>query len=454
MSQKDKRKKAIYVIVVSLYMIWFFFFLGDNGPYLMRDSYAFIQGRHTGVIHYGLYIIFIRICRLVFGRDIYLYAIFIIQSIFACISSAIIVEYLKRVYKFSYIFGVLLYVLSSLPYTYSLPENIVSHHILTEGISISLFYLFFFFILRLLLEDRVRIKNISGTMVLAVLEALTRPHLALLIPISIYVIIISIWKNREKRVDSVVLCSKIGFALIVAVLCFSPLLVQGVLKVSSPGSQTVDALTGRIFSLAEEEDGNNLGDGIKELYISVFENESEAGHLRTSYGKEDRYVDDIVYHTNEINKNLVSVISKNFAKYTAYCEGNELTPTALRKELMYTVICNHKGEFLIDSLILMEKSLVASVFIQPDRIYILCHIIAIMLHVIGISNFIYGLCNRKVDEIYLWPFMITYILLLSNVVSTNLIMFGIQRYVIYTQGLFYIALFIMVTGIRKAIYER
>ena len=81
MSQKNKRNKAIYLIVVGLYMIWFFFFLGDNGPYLMRDSYAFIEGRHIGVAQYGLYIAFIKLCRLIFGQRIYLYAIFVIQSV-------------------------------------------------------------------------------------------------------------------------------------------------------------------------------------------------------------------------------------------------------------------------------------------------------------------------------------------------------------------------------------
>ena len=154
MENKIHYKGIAYTIGIVVLGILYFFILGDNGPYLMRDSEAFLNPT-SGLTHgYWLYPRFLDLCEIICGQESALNVAYIIQGLLALITSIWITEYFRKYFGMGYLSGMLIYICTLLPYGYSLPENVVTHHIMTEAISIPLFYICILFSCKSFLEKK------------------------------------------------------------------------------------------------------------------------------------------------------------------------------------------------------------------------------------------------------------------------------------------------------------
>lgn len=59
------------------------------------------------------------------NRESRLYAVYIIQGVFAIITSFSLTEFIRKEYSLCDNWAIIVYVLTFLPYGYSLPENVV-----------------------------------------------------------------------------------------------------------------------------------------------------------------------------------------------------------------------------------------------------------------------------------------------------------------------------------------
>ena len=87
MENKIHYKGIAYAIGIVSIGILYFFVLGDNGPYLMRDSEAFLNPTSDLIQSYWLYTNFLGLCKFIFGQEHFLYAVYILQGIFALLTS-------------------------------------------------------------------------------------------------------------------------------------------------------------------------------------------------------------------------------------------------------------------------------------------------------------------------------------------------------------------------------
>lgn len=110
--------------------------------------------------------------------------------------------------------------------------------------------------------------------------------------------------------------------------------------------------------------------------------------------------------------------------------------------LTSTLFKHHLWDYFKMTFIVCAQSLVVSIFIQPTKIYMLCWCIAFGIYMSTIFLLIYSkkICCSAQCRI---PMLITGTVLLGNVVITNIMFYGQQRYVVYTFGFFYISLFIL-----------
>ena len=76
---KEQGKK-IYYLAMLILGIYFFFFLGENGYCLLRDSNAFINGDSSILNNYFVYSMLLRFFRILFGESFYLYMVTIFQG--------------------------------------------------------------------------------------------------------------------------------------------------------------------------------------------------------------------------------------------------------------------------------------------------------------------------------------------------------------------------------------
>jgi len=451
MESKSRYNRIAYAIGIIALGVIYFFVLGENGPYLMRDSEAFLNPNALVLRSYWLYSHFLKICRVLFGQNGFLYAVYIIQSLFGMFTSVLLTEYFRKYYKMGYIIALLIFCFTLLPYGYSLPENVVSHHIMTEGLSIPLFHICILFTCKIILEKKYVYMVI--VVFAGILLALTRSQLILFLPVIVFLFAIIFTKEivinmadkmRIKRSRFMV-----GFVLIIGFLMF--ISVYTLFSKTSIGSQLTAAISGRVMCLMEYEDRELFEGEIQEVYDALYKNADEGGHIEKYFRTDSWRSYDIAVHTNENTKEGLTVI-RNF--YADKYQDKDFSEYALqsyydRDFIVEKLFYNHVLDYIIMSIQLMTQSFVASVFIQPDSIRNLCYVITLFIY-LGTFGVMYIAGGKmKVEKKYIIPMLITLLFLISNVVFTNIIFYGQQRYVIYTFGMFYISWLIMMLGIYR-----
>ena len=107
------------------------------------------------------------------------------------------------------------------------------------------------------------------------------------------------------------------------------------------------------------------------------------------------------------------------------------------------LLTHHFGRFVWHTIRLSLPAFVASVFFQKERFYLLCSLITLFLYVTAIGLTIWSYVDQKADRRYgelMLGVLITDFVL---VMALSLLFIGLQRYVVYAFGLFYIAYFLL-----------
>ena len=451
MGSKIQYKSIVYVLAIIALGYFYFFALGENGPYLMRDSEVFLSPNALVLRSYWLYTRFLKTCRVIFGQDIFLYAVYIIQSLLAILSSVLLTEYFRKYYKMDYISALLIFLFTFLPSGYSLPENVVSHHIMTEGLSISIFHVCILYTCKSFLEKKyfyMFIVVLTGGLL-----ALTRSQLILFLPVIAFLVALIFIKEVLSNLADKMRIKRnrfmVGFVLIIGFLLF--ISIFSIFSKTSIGSQLMAAISGRVMCLMEYEDRELFEGETQEIYDALYKNADEGGHIEKYFRTDSWRSYDIAVHTNENTKEGLTVI-RNF--YADKYQDKDFSEYALqsyydRDFIVEKLFYNHVLDYIIMSIQLMTQSFVASVFIQPDSIRNLCYVITLFIY-LGTFGVMYIAGGKmKVEKKYIIPMLITLLFLISNVVFTNIIFYGQQRYVIYTFGMFYISWLIMMLGIYR-----
>lgn len=450
-NHKLQNSKIIYLAGIVIIGIMYFFLLGDNGAYEMRDSKAFLNPNPALLQSYWLYPNFLRISKIIFGQDVFLYFAYIIQGIFAMSTSIWMTEYFRKNYNMRYLSAIYIYIFTLLPYGYSLPENVVTHHIMTEALSIPLFHICILFACKSFLDKDKKCVILTG--IVGIILVLSRSQLLVFMPAIVLLILVFYMKEIvAKIVEKMKVKKETIIALLVSVSCVVLIiLVYSVFSMTTIGSQFVDAISGRVMCLMEYEDRQFFDGEMQEIYDALYRNADEGGHLEKYFRTDSWRPYDIAEHTNENTKEgLVTIREFHADKYP---ESNPIEYQQKsfqdRDFIILTLLSHHIVDYIIMSIQLMMQSFVASVFIQPDSVRNLCYVITFFIYSATFAIMYIAGRKMKVDRKYVIPMLITLLFLFTNVVLTNMVFYGQQRYVIYTFGMFYISLFIMTLGIYR-----
>ena len=134
---------------------------------------------------------------------------------------------------------------------------------------------------------------------------------------------------------------------------------------------------------------------------------------------------------------------RNVYEYSLEAELPYEMVESMQTDIMFVLFMHHFKDLLIVFGELVMQSLISAIFVKKAEWYVLCQIITLILYV---SGFILRHISKKklsdVDSVCT-VFELTMLILGSNVLILNLLFMGLQRYVIYTFGVFYISLFVM-----------
>ena len=135
---------------------------------------------------------------------------------------------------------------------------------------------------------------------------------------------------------------------------------------------------------------------------------------------------------------------------------HEFANNEIKGELVYPLLISHWDSYMVMTWELFVQSLVVAIFVHPDGAYLFGCSVAVVLYVVSILLF-FVLKKRNMWE-YILPMRIVMIVITFLCGLTNVVFMGIQRYVVYPFGWFYIAVVVMlyrfIPNIRTIIDER
>ena len=108
------------------------------------------------------------------------------------------------------------------------------------------------------------------------------------------------------------------------------------------------------------------------------------------------------------------------------------------------LLLDNFGSFVVHTIQLMIPSFIFTVFFQKAEFYLLCHLITLFLYVTAIGMTIWCFLNKKANK-KCAEFML--FVLVNNVImvtAISLVFIGLQRYLVYAFGIFYVAYYLLV----------
>lgn len=448
---KNELSRSIYFVSLFVLGIIFFFLIGQQGPIVTDDSKTYLSFSQGVSSIYLLYPRFLQFFSAIFGEKYFLYAVYMVQGFFAITVSVVLTEFFRKEYKLNYSMAFVVFLLSVLPYGYSLPESVVTHHILTEGVAFPVFTLFMLVTIKLFLYEKKR--YLCEGLLLSVILVMLRSQLLVLLLVflllGVFFVIKGLYNKVPVEKKRRFIIFHITGGLLVAVLSaalFYKVLLTGQL------SQFSDAITGRVLCLIEYEDRELFEGETQEVFEALYKNASDKGNLIDL--NETQRANEIAESINENTKDWVVVISDFYSeKYGDLQQADKMYKYRMRNAVVWELFEVHLADYLILTMKLLPHSFVASIFIQPDALYELCHVIAAVIYLFAIAILVYVI-KKECELKYLKPIMLTLFVIIFNVVVTNVFFYGQQRYVVYPFGIFYISVFIEVIGICRKLQKQ
>ena len=445
-------KKDIGIIVIMLLTgLVFFLFLGEQGTILCKDSPQYLEYEDFNAVM-PFYPSVIDVIRTLFGQESFLQYIYIIQGLIALVCSMYMTLFFKKYFNLEAISTFVIFVFSLLPYAYTLPEYVSSHEVMTESLAFPIFYLFFIALLEL--YDNVNLWTMIKLMAYYIMLVMLRSQLLFLIGVVGIVFIISRW-SRIREILTLDILKKGLLVLLAIFMIIGAALVIRQKKAEASGesaSQIANAFLGKALTIMEADDVEHFEDeNDKEMFNRVFKAVDEK-EQRLVHARKDLLVweDMIVFYNENMklgNDELYYYFSDIYPDYDYY-QKLELVELA-KTRIIKAVVLNNLGTFLYSFLIMLPSGFLCIVFLQRRSIYTLCNIYALLFY---ISYFVLMIGCFKRNKVFSRELKVAFggmLISILNVLCTNLVHYALQRYLVYTMGLLYIAMFVMIRSFLK-----
>ena len=488
-------KRAVQILVLAVMGILFYLFLGQEWVAIEDDTPFYLNPRKEGVM--PVYPLFLFVTKCVFGENLYLDAVVVIQSVLAIICTMVFVLYLQKQFQLKLIETVLLYIASMLPFSIYLPESGITHQIMTEGLAYAFFYLYFILLLQYVFTQKIR-WIVASTAMAAFMELIRSQMLFLLgVTAAVFVCVEFVKGNKDKigrRIIRAAVDCVIGVAgiLIVVSLVYKifgwywvhqiPVIENWNQKAvaeqtevletasgASAGRQEENTVQEKVDTASANEESQSsmsqfttiiiirgfyemdaedieLFDGpeMKEIFQRMYD-AVDAEQYRYVYARQDLYM-----WKDLVKDEIPWVVTRQGTIYLqdnpdAEIGGSGSVKTRgvrICREMGLKLLLHHFDRYLYHSFRMMISGFISSVFFQIERIYLFCHIITLFLYLIAAVGIIY--CLKKGGNRKVAAFAFTtlgYIFLMVTV--TNLVFLGLQRYMVYAMGIFYCSLYLL-----------
>lgn len=448
-----KISKYIYFILGVVTILLFFFTQGVTWYKIGGDSEAYYIHFQHRIEVAPLYPLFFHILDLIFGNELYLYAASVIQLLLTAICVMAFVRFIGRNFKLEIFSIIIVWLASLIPFYLLLPENPIPHDLMTESITYPLMYVYTVLVLKGLYESKE--KYFFYSVAFVELMALVRGQMMFLFAVSTIAYIIYLtnkFRNKIFTKNLLMVIRKICALLALSFLCMigGKLLTEAYNRVffDAPAQSFSSHLAvQKALYLADEEDAELFdGEITREIFQKTYaEMKKEKTiyqyseknlwlwkHAIGSFGANSWYVQDAIE----------SVLTEHELWSDDKLEQENLK-LIYSEKISKVLIKDNWKKYITLFFELIPSAFVSTVLFHKESIYLLIHIATAILYLLAmtLSILIIKLSGQLVKETeYMWIIIANAVI---NVVSTNIMHMGVQRYQAYTVGMFYVGMFLM-----------
>jgi len=427
-----------YVFVIFPFAFYILFAFLD-GPVMCVDTPTYIS---MSISREPFYPLFLYVNRFLF-KDNYLFIVVIIQSLITAFATYSLCSYIKKEYKLSdniaYVVYLIMFSVSLLCRFAAKKSSMYSNSILSEGIAIPLYLVFFRYVLEYLNTNK-KSSIVIATFLSFILISTRKQMYVSLVVLVIVLLLKGILKRKYMSIINAILVVAIVFG---SCKLLDYTYTKTVCGINATHTSDNRFLTTMIFYVAEEEDAVNIKDQeAKNLFINIYNSCEKRGFM--SHSAEGGWYEKLMHFSNNydnIQTKTMWPMLEEYVENVMNIEGNE-------KE----VVVDSFNSIFIDSLLFALIGRIVKLFINnfiggliitvsaERKIFI---IYSIIIYVLYIGLLIRNLIKNGFNKITMIS-LLTLISIFVNVAIVSIVIFNQTRYTIYNMPQFYISLFLMI----------
>lgn len=433
------RKHLIDVIIfVAAFLI--LLLVGTPGYSLEGDAMQYVT---MGGYLPALYPMFLWFFRSIFGEAIYLYIVVVVQCMLGALGIMLILHFVRKEYRIAnWILGVFFimlfapYVRESMRYV---PRYMYSHMILTEAISIPLFYYYIWTGLQMV--KRKDIFSFIGMNVFTMLLVLSRAQFQVCLILNCVVLVYLVWVNQRNRLSFLVK----GLVIIILTYLLTGFLGDCYKKAILGTTQNAWNSSYFLLHCMYASDAEDVAiydrDDYKELYDILYQQLDEQ-HYNYKY-QTGRVYDKSMhwsYDFSKIYRDLKETV-------TEYVLNQGITDEVVQGEKISEYVGNLMKPLLLKngiksfgySLYQFPISMCSNVFVLKENHLWFSYLGTIMIYIIMAVLMVWRFWQKK-DSFAVWFMMFILCFMIGNSLVVGYVLHTQARYLLYSMGVFYMAL--------------
>lgn len=435
------RKQGLNIAFLLL-NISFFFFFGDTQVAYTNDSLGYLQITYA---REPVYPLLIQLLHKLFGESGYLTALTCFQGALAMACIYYTLSSLRRLFLLRHVellaANLLLWVPFGIDTLWDAPRVVYTHYIMTEGITNSLFYLYFTLLIVAVLDKSY------GKFLLSVLTALilclARGQMLICFPALFIGLVLFSYKNIKKiAAYSVLVCCAL-LSVSVLTKCYH-LYFNGIY--ASPMENSLTVFSNLLY--ASDARDADLIESPREaaFYREVFGQAYQSGYQYSFSGPSliDRGNHLMASH----DKIKYGILRPALYEYTdSLAMPRDYAAEQAKKELLDNLNGilrkENLGQWLYNCLSLVPMCLLLSFNpVTPPALLPLCYLYAYFMTAAIPVFVLYRLITEREIQKGALILGASFSLLLINVCGLSISIYGISRYTNYTMGLIYLSLYL------------
>ena len=439
--QKLNLQKVLEPAIIGAFFCFLYFYFGV-GEY--PDSITYME---DNMDREPLYPLILKLFRTLFGNGVYLHVVVLLQNVFAFLVTWYLYAYVTKRFRLQIVFRIAVLTVLLLPHLvtgiFTSSKLILTNAVLSEGITLVLYQLFFTLILKMLLEQEK--QSMWKAFIVALVTVFARGHMMpLLLVWMLTAIFFEIRKGEKpgilwRRVGGIVLLTMLAFAIRTVGISSYHLWIHGYYNGNTGGNMTL--LTNVLYS-ADAEDVAQLGDGFseeeKELLEKAYAGMQECGW--TYADAKPTVIGRVLHHEDSHDKIKFEIL---YAIMEEAIEQRmvQQDPTYARIEMdelagryMRGLLPKCIGNWLSTYFYVACGGFIRTVAV----LHPVLNGYAVFIYIVAIGLMWYLFKKRKAYDTSMMMALVL-LMILANVCATSLTIMCLSRYMIYNMSLFYTA---------------